>query len=181
MDEPSNPYLPLLSRTAQGDEGAFAQLYRATSGKLYAVSLQMLHRQDWAEDVVQEAFVRIWHNAGEYQSEKGTVLSWMISIARYRALDMLRAAKSRRETSEEEGPTQEDPHSPEVALYQKRERADIDDCMDLLEGSQRHAIHLAYFLGLTHFEVCNRLASPLGSVKSWIRRGLERLKRCLEP
>lgn len=180
MDESSNPYLPLLSRTAQGDERAFADLYRATSGKLYAVSLQMLHRRDWAEDVVQEAFVRIWHNAGEYQSEKGSVLSWMISIARYRALDMLRAAKSRRETDEEDGPAQEDSHSPEVDLYQKRERADIDDCMDRLEGSQRHAIHLAYFLGMTHFEVCHRLASPLGSVKSWIRRGLERLKRCLE-
>lgn len=180
MDESPNPYLSLLSRTAQGDERAFSQLYQATAGRLYAVSLQMLQRRDWAEDVVQEAFVRIWHNAGEYQAEKGTVLTWMISIARYRALDMLRAAKSRRETSDDQMPEREDGQTPELNLYQHRERVQIDRCMDGLEGAQRQAIHMAYFLGLTHFEVCERLASPLGSVKSWIRRGLERLKRCLE-
>lgn len=180
MDESSNQYLSLLSRTAQGDQEAFSRLYQETAGRLYAVSLQMLKRRDLAEDVVQEAFVRIWHNAGEYHAEKGTVLSWMISIARYRALDMLRAAKSRRETSDDQTPESEDRESPELNLYQHRERVQIDQCMDELEGSQRQAIHMAYFLGFTHFEVCERLASPLGSVKSWIRRGLERLKRCLE-
>lgn len=181
MEDSHQHYLRLLSATAQGDRKAFAELYHETAGKLHAISLQMLRRRDWAEDAVQEAYVRIWHNAGEYQQEKGTVLTWMISIARYRALDMLRAAKSRRENnSDDQHDEPEDEHSPELQLYEERERVRIDRCMDNLEGSQRQAIHLAYFRGLTHIEVCDHLESPLGSVKSWIRRGLERLKRCLE-
>lgn len=181
MDDPQHQHLRLLSATAQGDRQAFAELYQLSAGKLYAISLQMLQRRDRAEDAVQEAFVRIWHNAGDYQQEKGTVLTWMISIARYRALDMLRATKSRREDSNDDGyDGPEDNHTPEIDLYQNRERVRIDKCMDHLEGPQRQAIHLAYFKGFTHFEVCDHLESPLGSVKSWIRRGLERLKRCLE-
>ncbi len=180
MDEIHHHYLRLLSAAAEGDRGAFATLYQETSGKLYAISWQMLQRQDWAEDAVQEAFVRIWHNAGEYQQEKGTVLTWMISIVRYRALDTLRAARSRREVSNEGVAEPEDSLSPEMDFSQNRERVRIDQCMERLDGSQRQAIHLAYFQGFTHFEVCDQLASPLGSVKSWIRRGLERLKRCLE-
>jgi len=180
MNDSNDPYLSLLSRTAEGEHTAFAQLYRETSGKLFAVSLQMLRRRDWAEDAVQEAFVRVWYNAGSYHAEKGSVMSWMISIARYRALDMLRAAKSRPESNEESSAEEGSDQSPELDLYQHRERAEIDRCMNQLEGTQRHAIHLAYFLGMTHIEVCRRLASPLGSVKSWIRRGLDRLKRCLE-
>lgn len=174
-------YLRLLSATAQGDRRAFAELYHDTAGKLNAISLQMLRRRDWAEDAVQEAFIRIWHNAGEYQQEKGTVLTWMISIVRYRALDMLRATKNRRENSSDERLDEaEDHRSPELVLDEKRERVRIDKCMNHLEGPQRQAIHLAYFKGLTHHEVCDYLESPLGSVKSWIRRGLEHLKRCLE-
>ena len=181
MDDSHQHYLRLLSATAQGDRQAFSELYHDTAGKLYAISLQMLRRRDWAEDAVQEAYVRIWHNTGEYQQEKGTVLTWMISIVRYRALDMLRATKSRREVDSDDYPDEaEDHQSPELELYEKRERVRIDKCMDHLEGPQRQAIHLAYFKGLTHIEVCDHLESPLGSVKSWIRRGLERLKRCLE-
>lgn len=181
MNDPQTANLRLLSATAQGDQESFAALYKATAGKLYAVSLQMLKHQDRAEDAVQEAYVRIWHNAGEYQQDKGTVLTWMISIVRYRALDMLRATKSRRENSDDSFEESEHSDSPEAAFYENRERVRIDQCLDHLDGQQRQAIHLAYFGGLTHHEVCDQLASPLGSVKSWIRRGLERLKRCLEP
>lgn len=171
--------LRLLSATAQGDRLAFEQLYQHTAGKLYAISLQMLRRRDWAEDAVQEAFVRIWHNAGEYQQEKGNVLTWMTSIVRYRALDMLRAVKSRRE-SDAEVEEVEDERTPEKELYAERDRVLIDRCMDLLDEQQRHVIQLAYFRGFTHAEVCDHTGSPLGSVKTWIRRGLERLKRCIE-
>lgn len=171
--------LRLLSAVAQGDEPAFARLYELTAARLYAVSRQLLHRRDWAEDAVQEAYVRIWHSAGDYQQEKGSVLTWMVSIVRYRALDMLRAAKSKEERSDE-GYEEVDERSPESELYHERDRVRIDECMDHLEEEQRHAIQLAYFLGLTHSEVCARLSSPLGSVKSWIRRGLQRLKRCLD-
>ena len=175
----NNHILRLLSATAQGDQAAFEELYKLTASKLYAISLQMLRRRELAEDAVQEAFVRIWHNAGEYQQEKGSVLTWMTTIVRYRALDMLRAAKSRRETYEEPEEA-EDEQTPERELYIERDRVLIDRCMALLEGQQREMIQLAYFRGFTHAEVCDHTGSPLGSVKTWIRRGLERLKRCVE-
>lgn len=175
----NNHILRLLSATAHGDQVAFENLYKQTAGKLYAISLQMLRRRDLAEDAVQEAFVRIWHNAGEYQQEKGSVLTWMTTIVRYRALDMLRAAKSRRETHEDLEEA-EDEQTPEQELYIERDRVLIDRCMALLEGQQREMIQLAYFRGFTHAEVCDHTGSPLGSVKTWIRRGLERLKRCVE-
>ncbi len=176
-------HLQLLSATALGDRQAFEQLYRETSGKLYAVSLQLLQRKEPAEEALQEAFVRIWHNASEYNQERGSVLSWMISIVRYRALDMLRAAKVRRDHRAREADAVEeddDPAAPEIDLARTRARAKIDTCMDHLEKPQADAIALAYFRGYTHHEVCHHMASPLGSVKSWIRRGLERLRRCLE-
>ncbi len=182
MSDANLLHLRLLSATAQGDRGAFAALYKEVAGRLYAVSLQLLQQPDLAEDAVQEAFVRIWHNAGEYQHDKGQVLTWMISIVRYRALDMLRASRRRRETSSTHEELDEPSHErgPYTELFEQRERVRIDQCMDHLEQSQRQAIHLAYFKGFTHHEVCAHLDSPLGSVKSWIRRGLERLKRCLE-
>ena len=182
MDDQNILHLRLLGATAQGDRLAFAQLYNELGGKLYAISLQLLRQRDLAEDAVQEAFVRIWHNAGEYQQDKGLVLTWMISIVRYRALDMLRATKRRRETSSDTEELDEpaDERGPDSELLEQRDRVRIDNCMDNLEKPQRDAIQLAYFKGLTHHEVCAHLDSPLGSVKSWIRRGLERLKRCLE-
>lgn len=182
MDDPNVLHLRLLSATAQGDRAAFSQLYEQLGGRLYAVSLQLLRQRDLAEDAVQEAFVRIWHNAGEYQQDKGAVLTWMISIVRYRALDMLRATKRRKETSKDDEEYDEPVHDrgPHTELFEQRDRVRIDQCMDHLDLQQRQAIQLAYFKGLTHYEVCAHLTSPLGSVKSWIRRGLERLKRCLE-
>lgn len=178
--DPNHDFLCLLSATAQGDRVAFADLYRQTAGKLYAISLQMLRRRDLAEEAVQEAFVRIWHNAGDYQQEKGTVLTWMSSIVRYRALDMLRATKRRRETGDKELEEALDEQTPETELYEQRDRVRIDRCMDRLDEAQRQAIEMAYFRGLTHMEVCDQMETPLGTIKTWIRRGLERLKRCLE-
>lgn len=178
--DPNHDFLYLLSATAQGDRLAFADLYRQTAGKLYAISLQMLRRRDLAEEAVQEAFVRIWHNAGDYQQEKGTVLTWMISIVRYRALDMLRSTKSRRETGDGGLDEALDEQTPEQELYEQRDRVRIDRCMDRLDEAQRQAIEMAYFRGLTHMEVCDQMETPLGTIKTWIRRGLERLKRCLE-
>ena len=182
MDDPNILHLRLLSATAQGDRSAFAELYQQLGGRLYAISLQLLKQRDLAEDAVQEAFVRIWHNASEYQQDKGLVLTWMISIVRYRALDMLRASKRRRETcgTWEEHDDPADERGPETELFEQRDRVRIDNCMDHLQQAQRSAIQLAYFRGFTHHEVCAHLDSPLGSVKSRIRRGLERLKRCLE-
>lgn len=169
-------HLALLAKTAAGDQQAFAILYDATSAQLYAICLKMLRKKEWAEDAVQDAYVKIWHNAAQYQTGKGTVLTWMISIARYRALDLLRFYKVRKEQQLEDSlPVEDD--IPVVSNDQDKKQLDI--CIEQLESQQKQAIHLAFFKGLSHQEVTEHMDTPLGSTKSMIRRGMQLLKRCL--
>lgn len=179
MEHSQQQLLQWLYATAQGNKDAFGQLYQATSGKLFSVSLHLLRRNDWAEDVLQDAFVRIWHNAADYHADKGSVMSWMISITRYRALDIL---KSRRVKAEHLDITDElvADIQPGEVMGLVREKVKLDDCMQGLTDEHRQSIQLAYFNGLSHQEITEHTGSPLGSVKSWIRRGLTQLKRCLE-
>ncbi|ASM56044.1 MULTISPECIES: sigma-70 family RNA polymerase sigma factor [Pseudoalteromonas] len=166
--------LPLLCSTAQGDKHAFANLYQQTSGKLFAITLNMLTNRAHAEEVLQEAFIKIWHNASEYNSSKGTVISWMISIVRYRSLDALRYNKVRKEQSLGDDDINE--HDIEVSYA---ENTKLVSCIEQLEPQQKQAIHLAYYKGLSHSELVEHIDTPLGTVKSWIRRGLVQLQRCL--
>ena len=156
--------LPLLSATAQGNKQAFAKLYNATSAKLFAISLKMLSNRAHAEEALQDAFVKIWHNASDYQVTKGTVISWMISIVRYRSLDSLRYHKVRKEQALDDDSAISD---------------DLTDSPLAIDEQQKQAIHLAYYKGLTHSELVDHIDTPLGTVKSWIRRGLQQLQRCL--
>lgn len=168
---------PLLCKTANGDKQAFEALYQTTSSQLYAVALKLLKRPDLADEATQDAYIKIWHNAGNYQRNKGTVLTWMVSIVRYRALDLMRYHNVRKEVElgdDDVGTTDTLNAQPLGA-----EQAKLDACLDELEGPQRQAIHLAYINGLSHQEVVGYLSSPLGTIKSWIRRGLQSLQRCL--
>lgn len=169
-------HLALLGKVAAGDKSAFEALYSATSAQLYAVSLKILVRKELAEDAVQEAFIRIWHNASEYTPGRGTVLTWMVSIVRYRALDILRFHKVRKEQDlSEDILLQED----DLVTLSAEQKKQLNFCLDELENKQKQAIHLAYFCGLSHQEVTEHVGSPLGSTKSLIRRGMQLLKRCL--
>lgn len=174
MDNSEN--LLLLGKIAAGDRQAFAQLYDGTSAQLYAVSLKILGRKDRAEDALQEAFIRIWHNAGEYTPGRGTVLTWMISIVRYRAFDLIRYHKVR---GEEDIENSEFSAEDELQGLSSEQQKQLDFCLKELESQQQQAIHLAFFRGLTHQEVTNHMESPLGTTKSLIRRGMQSLKRCL--
>ena len=169
-------HLRLLSKVAAGDRRAFEALYQATSAQLYAVSLKILTRKELAEDAVQEAFIRIWHNAAEYRQGRGTVLTWMVSIVRYRALDLLRYHKVRKEDKLDDSSSFKDDELSELSATDKKQ---LDYCLEELDNKQKQAIHLAYFCGLTHQEVTQHIDSPLGSTKSLIRRGIQLLKRCL--
>jgi len=177
--------LSLLSATAQGNKKAFATLYEATSGKLFAISLKMLNNRAQAEEALQDAFVKIWHNASDYQVSKGVVLSWMISIVRYRSLDIIRHNKVRKEQSLIDDYDAVDSSSEDEDLnigeldVSYEDDSKLVDCIEQLDQQQRQAIHLAYYKGLTHHEVVDHIRSPLGTVKSWIRRGLQQLQRCL--
>jgi RNA polymerase sigma factor (sigma-70 family) len=175
--------LSLLISTSRGDRKAFEQIYQNTSSQLFAISLKMLKNRALAEEALQDAFVKIWHNASEYQSDKGVVISWMISIIRYRSLDILRHQKVRKEQDLSENPSSTDQEKNEFEpdpmniVYDEKNK--LVDCIEQLEHQQRQVIHLAYYKGLTHHEVVDHVASPLGTVKSWIRRGLQQLQRCL--
>ncbi len=184
MPPPGNlPLTELIAATARGDRPAFAALYAATSPQLFAVALRIMRRRDRAEEVLQDAFVSIWKRARDYDAAKGSALTWMASIVRHRAIDMLR--RERATVGLDDAPGAEawaDPGpDPFEATATNAEARRVRDCLDTLEGKQREAILLAYYEGLTQEELAGRLAAPLGTVKSWVRRGLLRLKDCLEP
>ncbi|MFT6329466.1 MAG: RNA polymerase sigma-70 factor (ECF subfamily) [Bermanella sp.] len=166
----------LLKKVAVGNQPAFNQLYKITSGQLFAVALKMLKNRDSAEEALQEAYVSIWYKADYYKEGQGTVLTWMVSIIRYRALDMLRSQKVKKEDDLSDDILSElDATETTGSGYDIK----IEGCMKELDQQQRQAIHLAYFNGLSHSEVVEHLDHPLGTIKSWIRRGLTSLQRCL--
>ncbi|HZI83109.1 MAG TPA: sigma-70 family RNA polymerase sigma factor [Casimicrobiaceae bacterium] len=175
--------MELLARTALSDQRAFAELYRATSAHLYAVALRILREQPAAEEALQESFVNIWHHARSYVATKSQPLTWLTSIVRNRCLDQLRrrAVETVTMDDEDEGMAiaTEDPGPLEALLAGADARA-VGRCVDALEAGQKQAIALAFFQGLSHAELARHLRQPLGTVKSWIRRGLERLRTCLD-
>lgn len=179
----------LLASTASGDHRAFAQMYERTHGHLFGVALRILGRPQSAEDVLQEAFVNIWKNAASYRSNVGgqdiQPMTWLIAIVRYKALDALR---SRTRRAESELPDDVEDTAPSGAaapsaldLFNEATSAmHIDGCMGGLDGTHRQSLALAYYQGLSHSEVAAQMGAPLGSVKAWIRRGLDKLKDCLQ-
>ena len=181
MHAPPSPK-DLLLAVAGGERDAFAALYRATSPQLFALALRILRRRDAAEEVLQEAFVNVWRHAVDYRPEKGAAMGWMATIVRNRALDRLRRARP--ETPLDEAPERHgwtDPAPDPLAKATMSEEARrLDTCLERLEEGPRRAIRLAFYEGLTHEELTARLDAPLGTIKSWVRRGLMRLKTCLE-
>jgi len=180
---PSKELLPLLQETARGNQSAFEQLYKSTSAKMYAVAMRLMRNPESADDVMQEAYVKIWHNASEYLSERGAVLTWMISILRYRAIDKLR--KNKRDHLHDNADNHQDQLIDEkqdlLKLMQKAcDEKILNGCLEELADKQRQSIALAFYDGLTHEELSQHYGAPLGTVKSWVRRGLILLRRCLE-
>jgi RNA polymerase sigma-70 factor (ECF subfamily) len=173
----------LLKASAKGDEAAFAALYDAAAPQLFGLALRILKRRDWAEDVLQEALLAAWRHATDYQQDLGSAKAWLCTIVRNRALDRLRReSKTRTVDGDDALPeiADESPSPLENALAGSSARQ-LHNCLEALEAAQKRAILLAYFEGLTHEELALRLKSPLGTVKIWIRRGLLKLKGCLEP
>lgn len=172
----------LLDSVAQHDRSAFSALYQATKAKLFGVILSIIYNPDDAAEVLQEVYLRIWHSAGHYQPDRGAPMTWMIAVARNRALDWRR--RMRHDVPLDEVPEFEDQpdHMPNP-LQQVIASADarrLGACLEQLDAPQQRCIILAYREGLTHLELSERLGRPLGTIKSWIRRSLGRLKECLE-
>ena len=185
----------LIAGAARGDHACFAQVYERTHMHLFGVAVRMLGNEQAAEDVLQEAYVSIWKNAGGYRSsvdgQEIQPITWLIAIVRNKALDALRA-RTRRHAHEQpqaagsdtddETDTTADISSPSTAqLFDQAMHAlRIEGCMSALDGSFRQSLALAYYQGMSHTEVAAQLNAPLGTVKAWIRRGLDKLRACLD-
>ncbi|HEX8783622.1 MAG TPA: sigma-70 family RNA polymerase sigma factor [Steroidobacteraceae bacterium] len=182
-DEPDDAELEaLLSRCAAGDRTALETLYARVAPILLAVLMRMLKRRDAAEDALQDVFVNVWQRARQFDPIRGRPLAWLVSMARYRAIDLQRASRPAVALSElsglepqlqSEGPAESSDALGAGALLLR--------CLEQIAAPQRRCLMLAYEEGLTHSEIARAVNEPLGTVKSWVRRSLIALRRCLEP
>jgi RNA polymerase sigma-70 factor, ECF subfamily len=179
----ASPDATLVQRLLQRDVGAFEELYDRHSRIVYSLVLRILQQASTAEEVVQDVFLQLWRNAARYDRSRGPFVPWLLTLARNRALDQLRLKSERqrrREDQTEDLPPVVAIPDFEGSLDEKRRAMRVRDLMAALDPQQKRAIELAYFEGLSHTEIANALKEPLGTVKSWIRNGLLKLKEGLQ-
>jgi RNA polymerase sigma-70 factor (ECF subfamily) len=180
----------LLGRAGLGDRAAFAALYQKTSAHLFAVVLRITRNRAQAEDILQEVYVNVWRNASGFDAAQSQPLTWLTSIARNRAIDSLRRAQTQPqlqgaaagddEESDVYDTVADESAGPLDLLSRASEALAVSRCMQTLTAQQRQSIALAFYDGLSHAEVANKMREPLGTVKSWLRRALLALKACLD-
>ena len=170
-----------LVATGSEDRTAFRRLYNLTSAKLFGICLRICGERQAAEDVLQEVYVTIWRRAGGYEPGRASPISWLATIARNRAIDWRRAKGVRPVAgiAEASDVASVDPSAVDQLLLAEADRK-LHLCLDRLDPAQRDAIRTAFFDGLTYAELAERRGVPLGTMKSWVRRGLIRLRDCLD-
>jgi RNA polymerase sigma factor (sigma-70 family) len=171
----------LLLQTAAEDRAAFSELYRRTSPRVLGVCVRMLADRREAEEVLQEAYVTVWQRAKSFDPARGSAMTWLVALARNKAIDRLRQHQGPDtdpgvdlEAIADEGST------PAGRAERGEDYRRLEQCMDELEPRQRGSIREAFFSGLTYNALAERAKVPLGTMKSWIRRGLLQLRACLE-
>ncbi|MCB1954966.1 MAG: sigma-70 family RNA polymerase sigma factor [Rhodocyclaceae bacterium] len=177
----------LVGRVGLGDRQALRTLYERSAPRLYPVAMRLLRERALAEDVLQETFIAVWRQACNYRPDRGSVLAWLATLVRNKAVDLIRArpahlplvdtddeGRERTLDAAHEGAT------PEQALLERCDDERLKACLAALDEAPRQALLLSFYGGLTHPELAERLAHPLGTVKAWIRRSLLRLQTCLE-
>ncbi|MDN2700018.1 sigma-70 family RNA polymerase sigma factor [Janthinobacterium sp. SUN073] len=174
-----------LLAAGKKDATAFRQLYHSTASKLFGYTLRILHKQELAEEALQEGFVAIWNNAATYQSHLAAPMTWMVTIVRNKAFDVLRRSDDSVEIDAEQFDSEvmnalRDPQAtPIESLQMSGDAKALAFCMSALEGLHRQVVALAFYHDLSHSEVAQQMSLPIGTVKTWIRRSLERLRTCL--
>ncbi len=170
----------LMARVARQDKTAFAELYRATGGKLFGIALRILRRRDLAEDILQDAYAKIWQRAREFDAAKASAITWMATIVRNRALDELRRKST---LSMQELPQAFEPSADTPDPLGERERSEdlgrLLACLEKLEGSKRQMVLLAYCHGLSREALAARFGAPVPTIKTWLHRALSQLRLCL--
>src|SRR5262245_36920477 len=171
-----------LVRLARGDQSALAELYDRHARPIYSLALRILREQGDAEDIVQEVFAQAWNQAARFDTSRGAVAAWLLMMARSRAIDRLRARRSRPETASDAAVVERLPDAAARQDLQLLSSEQVDMLKNALEGlpaPQREALELAYYEGLTHTEIADRLSEPLGTVKTRIRQAVIRLRESL--
>jgi RNA polymerase sigma factor (sigma-70 family) len=182
---PDADLMALIDRVGLRDEAALRLLYDRTSPKLFGLALRVVRQREWAEDVLQEAFMTIWRVAGDYRATLSPPMAWLGLIVRSRALDLLR-----RRTADRAQLTQEfdevlaetlesDAPNPADTADASEQAWALHQCLAQLESRQREVVSLAYLRDMSHGDLAEQLKLPLGTVKTWIRRGLEKLRVCM--
>lgn len=179
-----DPIAALLTRIASGDRRAFAQIYDAAGPKLFGTCLRILRDRGEAEDVLQEAMTRIWTGAHRFDPAKGRGMTWAIAVTRNLCIDRLRRRPMENRPGQDAGPAAlEDlvaqTPTPEASLLAGDAAARLTACFGTLEADRAAAIRGAYLDGLTYEVLAARFAVPLNTMRSWLRRGVQKLKDCL--
>lgn len=170
----------LIEAVAKGDQAAFERLYAATRAKLYGVVLRILRRQDLAEEVIQETYVKIWNGAGQFNPAMSSPITWMASIARNRAIDIVR---KKTEVSIEEQPqameVAADSPDPLARREMTEELKRLLECIGRLEPDRQRLVLLAYYNGWSREQLAEKFAAPVNTVKTWLRRSMLDIRECL--
>lgn len=171
-----------MVRLAAGDRAALEEIYRATSVKLFGICYRILGDRKEAEDALQDVYVNLWRRADRFDPARASPISWLAVFARNRAIDRLRSGRVSRESAPLEAAAEVADAAPlaEELLIDAERRAQVHHCLAQLEDNQRENIRAAFFDGRTYAELAEAGGVPLGTMKSWIRRGMMRLKTCLE-
>jgi len=171
----------LLAAVAKGDEAAFARLYAATRAKLYGVVLRILRREDLADEVMQETYLKVWNSAGQFDPLRAAPITWMVAIARNRAIDLLRR---RTETSIEEEPAAMEVAADSPDPLARREITEelrrLLACIGGLPAERQRLVLLAYYNGWSRERLAAELATPVNTIKTWLRRSLLEIRECLD-
>src|SRR5258706_1883388 len=175
----------LLPRVALGDRAAFERVYHAACAHLLGVAFRILNSRERAEEVLQEAFMNVWHGAGGFDASVAGPMTWLINIVRNKRSEALRSVKTERASTlaldeEAMAVAADELQQPQALFERSLATLRVRDCMGDLGASQRQALALAYYRGMVHTEIAETLGAPLGTVKAWVRRGLYRLKACLD-
>jgi len=171
-----------LARIAEGDQHALAELYDRHARLVFSLAVRILRERADAEDVVQDVFAQVWSQAGRYDPGRGAVAAWMLTLARSRAIDRLRARRARPESAADSGAADSlaDPAAmQDLDLLAAEQVERLRRALDQLPEPQRVALDLAYYEGLTHAEIAARLAEPLGTIKTRIRQAVIKLRESL--
>jgi RNA polymerase sigma-70 factor, ECF subfamily len=168
----------LIALVVEGDAGAFAVLYDRHARAAYSLAYRMMGEKQAAEDLVQDALLKVWRGAGSYRTERGSVRTWILSIVHNRGIDQLRSLASRRRTQDkvEASAPASQPSEAFAEAWRNTRREQVRKALGILPPEQLKILELAYFSGYTHAEIAGLLGLPLGTVKGRMRLGLKKIK-----